>query len=234
VSLYAFDPDRRRLVVVWRATVGSYAHVVAEFDATVADGDAGALCAALTRLSEALWGTYVRPPSAADDDEERARREDELQQVDGVVTAVRRPNLPDESGALIGSYSPVEESAHRLGRLLHRLADAGLVDAVVADVQLEIDAVIRAELGDLSGRAMQAVALRRRRRRLRTARWCRCRRRDDAGVAEHLLDDLHVDAGGEGQGGGAVAQVVQPLLGWGPACAIPPTAPAACAAVISH
>jgi hypothetical protein len=32
-------------------------------------------------------------------------------------------------------------------------------------------------------------------------------------VAEHVLDDLDVDAGGEGGGGGAVPQVVQPD-GW--------------------
>ena len=60
---------------------------------------------------------------------------------------------------LIVSYSPVEESAHRLGRVLHTLADAALVDAVVAEVEIEVDAVTRAELGDLSGRAVQAVAL---------------------------------------------------------------------------
>ena len=34
-------------------------------------------------------------------------------------------------------------------------------------------------------------------------------RGDDAGVTEHLLDDLQVRTGGQGQGGGAVAQVVQ-------------------------
>jgi hypothetical protein len=157
--VYAFDPERRELVVVWPATAGSLAHVVAEFGATVAEGDAGALCAALSRLSDALWDIYVRPASATDDEDEHARREDERQRFDGVVAAVRGPNLPDESGVLIVSYSLVEESAHRLGRVLHRLADAGLVDAVVADLEVEIDAVTRAELGDLSGRAVQAVPL---------------------------------------------------------------------------
>ena len=159
VSVYAFERDRRDLVVVWPATTGSLAHVVADFGGTMSEGDAGALCAALTRLSDALWDTYVRPASAADDEDERARREGERQRFDSVVAAVRRPNVPDESGALMVSYSPVEESAHRLGRVLHRLADNGLVEAVAADLQVEIDAVTRAELGDLSGRAVQAVAL---------------------------------------------------------------------------
>lgn len=57
------------------------------------------------------------------------------------------------------SHSPVEESAHRVGRVLHRLADTGLVEVTAAEVQVEIDAVTRAELGDLSERAVQAVAL---------------------------------------------------------------------------
>jgi hypothetical protein len=159
VSVYAFDPDHRQLVVVWPAMAGWSARVVAEFGASVSEGDAGALCAALSGLSKALWDTYTYPASAAGDQEERTRREDERQRFDSVVPAVREPNLPDESGALIVSYSPVEESAHGLGRVLHRLADGGLVDAVAAEVQVEMDAVTRAELGDLSGRAVQAVAL---------------------------------------------------------------------------
>src|SRR5438270_1283958 len=128
VSVYAFAPDRRQLVVVWPAVVGSLARVVVAFDATVADGDVGTLCAALSRLSKALWDTYVHPASAAGDEEERARREGERARFDGVVAAVCRPNLPDESGALIVSYSRVGESAHGLGRVLHRLANRSLVE----------------------------------------------------------------------------------------------------------
>jgi hypothetical protein len=159
VSVYAFDPVRREVVVVWPATVGSLSHTVAPVATTVSDGDAGSMCAALTRLSDALWDVYVRPASAAVDEQERGRREDERQQFDGVVAAVREPNLPDQSGSLMVSYSPVEESAHRLGRVLHKISLAALVDAVVADVAVELDAVARAELGDLSGRAVQAVVL---------------------------------------------------------------------------
>jgi hypothetical protein len=158
MSVYAFDPDRRAVVVVWSAPVGSLARVVGSLPSAVSNEDAGSVCAAMTRLSEALWDTYVRPASAAGDEQERSRREHERQQFDGVAGAVRAPNLPDESGSLLVSYSPVEESAHRLGRMLHVLADAAF-DAVVADVEAEVDAVMRAELGDLSGRAVQAVAL---------------------------------------------------------------------------
>jgi hypothetical protein len=159
VSVYAFDSVRHDVAVVWPASVGSLAHVVAQVPASISEEQARALCGALSRLSGALWDMYVRPASAAVDEQERRRREHERERFDGVVAALRKPNLPDESGLLEVSYSPVEESAHRLGRLLHRLVDAAVTEAVVAEVQVEIDAVTRAELGDLSGRAGQAVTL---------------------------------------------------------------------------
>jgi hypothetical protein len=159
VSVYAFDPDRREVVVVWPASVGSFAQVVAQFGADVSEEGAGSLCAALSRLSEALWDTYVRPASATEDGQERSGREYERAQFEGVAATLRQPNLPDDSGLMVVSYSPVEESAHRLGRVLHRLADSALTEAVVAEVQVELDAVTRVELGDLSGRAVQAATL---------------------------------------------------------------------------
>lgn len=76
-----------------------------------------------------------------------------------MVDHLRRPNLPDEHGSLLASYDPVEERAHRVGRCLHRAADADLTAAVIVEVETELTAVERAELGDLSGRAVQAVQL---------------------------------------------------------------------------
>jgi hypothetical protein len=159
VSVYAVEPAGRGLVAVWPAAVGHQASAVAVLPSTVTEVQAGALSAALTRLSEAVWEAYVRPASATGDEQERSRREYEREQFSGVATAVRKPSLPDESGMVMVSYSPVEESAHRLGRVLHEIADAALTDAVLAEVGVELDAVARAELGDLSGRAVQAVAL---------------------------------------------------------------------------
>jgi hypothetical protein len=159
VSVYAVEPASCGLVAVWPAAVGHQVSTVAVLSSTVTEVQAGALSAESTRLSEAVWEAYVRPASATSDEQERSRREYEREQFSGVAAAVRTPNLPDESGMMIVSYSPVEESAHRLGRVLHEIADAALTDAVVAEVQVELDAVARAELGDLSGRAVQAVAL---------------------------------------------------------------------------
>jgi hypothetical protein len=75
-----------------------------------------------------------------------------------VLPALRQPHLP-EGGTLIQSYIPVEEAAHRAGRALHAFGDAALTDRVADDVGAELAAIERAERGDLSGRARQAVHL---------------------------------------------------------------------------
>jgi hypothetical protein len=121
-----------------------------------------AIAAELSRLSEALWRCYTHPASAADSLEvntEGWRREQTRNEFDSVVDHIRRPNLPDEHGSLIVNYDPVEERAHRVGRWLHDAADPDLIIAVIAEVEAELAAVQQAELGDLSGRSVQAVQL---------------------------------------------------------------------------
>lgn len=61
---------------------------------------------------------------------------------------IRRPNLPDDHGSLLVSYDPVDERTHRVGRCLHRAAEAGLSAVVSVEVEAELAAVERAELGD--------------------------------------------------------------------------------------
>ncbi|WP_147252595.1 hypothetical protein [Micromonospora endolithica] len=148
MSVYAFDDVRRELLVVWPAVVGWGARVVGQLRPAVSAETAGRLTGELTRLSQALWGSYVRPASGGDDEQERWSV---------VHDAVQEPNLPDASGQLLVSYEPVEEAAHRLGRVLHGAGDAALTGAVVSEVRCEVDAVRRAGLGDLSGRAVQAA-----------------------------------------------------------------------------
>jgi hypothetical protein len=72
--------------------------------------------------------------------------------------ALQAPALPTD-GEVIRSYNPVEERGQWVGRALHAMADPAMTAAVVADVEREIDAVARAERGDLTGRAAQAVEL---------------------------------------------------------------------------
>ncbi|MGI5144217.1 hypothetical protein [Streptomyces sp. CA-106110] len=85
-------------------------------------------------------------------------REEERKGFSEVVDAITRPNLPS-GGTMVVSYSSLLESAHRVGRALHHLDDPQLVKAVAAEAAVELAAVDSAELGDLSGRAQQAVLL---------------------------------------------------------------------------
>src|SRR6266542_554076 len=158
VTVYGVDSGRRVLVAMWPAVVGRQAAVVAELGS--ADEESAArICHVLTDVSAALWGVYARPASAAVDERERGMWEEERAALDEVVSAVRRPHLPTAAGLLVVPYNRVLEAAHRLGRQVHGVGDAGLTEAVAAEVATEVDAVRRAELGDLSGRAVQAVAV---------------------------------------------------------------------------
>ncbi|MFI7707489.1 hypothetical protein [Nonomuraea sp. NPDC049480] len=60
---------------------------------------------------------------------------------------------------MIQSYIRVEEAAHRVGRALHALDAAGLTTRVAIGVAAELAAIEQAELGNVSERARQAVAL---------------------------------------------------------------------------
>ena len=158
MTVYGVDSGRRVLVAAWPAVVGWHAAVVAELG-VAGEESAARVCHVLGDLSTALWGVYARPPNAAADERERGLWEDERAALDQVVAAVRRPHLPTEAGLLVVPYNRVLEPAHRLGRQLHNAGDAGLTEAVAVEVATEVDAVRRAELGDLSGRAVQAVAV---------------------------------------------------------------------------
>jgi hypothetical protein len=112
-------------------------------------------------LSRAVWRAYTHPASSADSLEvntEGWRREGDRAAFPAVLPALSRPHLA-EGRTLVQSYIPVEETAHRVGRALHAIGDAALSEQVAADVQADLDPVERAERGDLTGRAGQAVHL---------------------------------------------------------------------------
>lgn len=161
MTSYAVDLERRVLLATWATGAGDIAVAVAPLPGTTSDADAFAVAHALSRLSKRLWYAYTHPASAEDSLEPNSegwRREGDRAAFTDVLAALRQPNLPTD-GMLIQSYIPIEEAAHRVGRTLHAVGDDAFTDAVVTDVTAEIDAVERAELGDLSGRARQAVLL---------------------------------------------------------------------------
>lgn len=159
MTTYAYDVEQHRLLAVWPTGLGHRTTSVAgDLSAAIDQTAVERLCAKLTELSEVLWDTYVHPASATDDEADREDADAERERLGEVTSALRSPNLPVD-GKLLVSYSPVLESAHRAGRVLHELNDQDLTTAVAAAVEAEVGAIEQAELGDLSGRAGQATVL---------------------------------------------------------------------------
>lgn len=162
MSRYAFDDDNRTLIVSWGTGAGDTALVVGRVPADVRTEQALGLARALTRFSLTAWRTYTHPASSArtlNVNSEGWRRQGNRDAFDLVVDAVKSPNLPHRNGSIIQSYIPTEEAAHQVGRALHDIGDPTLTDCVVSEIERELNAVERAELGDLGDRARQAVEL---------------------------------------------------------------------------
>lgn len=161
MTRYAVDEERGFLLAIWSTGAGDAASVVAEVPPASDPGAALRLAERLSDLSQALWRCYTHPASAApslDVNTTGWRREGNREAFAEVLPALAKPNMP-HNGTILLSYIPVEESAHRVGRALHEIGNAGLAAQVTAEVQAELKAVEQAELGDLSGRARQAVVL---------------------------------------------------------------------------
>jgi hypothetical protein len=162
VTRYAYDPDRCALLCTWPTGAGDQSRTLVTLKVAVSEDLALQVAGGLTHLSATLWRTYTHPASAANDDlsanTKGWRRDQDREAFAQVAGAVQAPNLP-QNGMLVQSYTPTEEAAHRVGRLLHQAGSTSLTDAVVADLEAEMGAIDRAERGDLTGRASQAVVL---------------------------------------------------------------------------
>ncbi|WP_433832909.1 hypothetical protein ACQP2E_17380 [Actinoplanes sp. CA-015351] len=162
MTSYAVDDENNTLIRTWATGNGHRAAIVAALPGPAASSQRMHLAAAMSNLSEALWRCYTHPASAAgslDVNTEGWRRQQTRDGFSTVVAAVQSPNLVDDAGYVTVEFDPVQEYGHRLGRALHEIGDSPLTEAVVADVAAEIRAVEEAELGNLAGRAVQAVVL---------------------------------------------------------------------------
>ncbi|MEU3642905.1 hypothetical protein AB0E59_05920 [Lentzea sp. NPDC034063] len=162
MTKYALDEERQALLATWETGDGYLARTVAVLPSSVDQQGALRLAASLTTMSRMAWWTYTHPATSAESIEPNSegwRRQGEREAFAEVLDHVRKPYLPDGQGYLVQSYVRVEEAAHRVGRAVHAIGDQELTDLVLADVQQELAAVERAELGDFSGRARQAVQL---------------------------------------------------------------------------
>ncbi|MBW8705433.1 hypothetical protein MBT84_38105 [Streptomyces sp. MBT84] len=161
MTRYCVDLVRHELIAAWGTGEGELSTRIAALPAGSGTSLLLGLARALTQLSDAAWRTYTHPASAAgslEPNSEGWRREHERKRFSEVVDAITQPHLPS-GGTMLVSYSHILESAHRVGRALHRLDVPQLVKAVLAEAAAELAAVESAELGDLSGRAQQAVLL---------------------------------------------------------------------------
>lgn len=162
MTRYALDEQRGELVASWGTGRGERCRALTALPAEARPGDLDSLLMNLTMLSEQLWHCYTHPASAAVSQEvntEGWRRAGTRAGFGSVTASIRNPHLPYEDGALIVSYDPVVELSHRVGRALHAIDSPDLFAVVVAEVERELAAVEHAELGDLTGRAAQAVLL---------------------------------------------------------------------------
>ena len=155
MTIYAHDPEQRQLLAVWPKGSGHHAARITEVTESAELADVAILCEELTELSTTMWQTYTDPPHEPDDDD----HDHSVMPLSQITAGLREPRLPDDKGSLVVSDDVLDEASHRTGRALLRINDAALTDAVVADLEREIDAVERAELGDLNGRAAQATSL---------------------------------------------------------------------------
>jgi hypothetical protein len=160
VTEYAYERTRNALLAVWSVGIGNVAEAVVAFGEDLPDAEhALQLSLDMSVLSRRMWHTYTHPLTAAIDDPEEALRRARDKLAVGLATeALREPNLPVGNQIRICD-SDVMEAAHQVGRTLHRIADGGVTDQAVAEVEAEVAAMRQAGLGDLTGRANQAVVL---------------------------------------------------------------------------
>ncbi|GAA1389285.1 hypothetical protein GCM10009613_27990 [Pseudonocardia kongjuensis] len=142
MTSYAHDPTASVIVATWPTGDGTVAARIARvprsWDAVHARRAAGLL----TRLSELLWSAYA---------------EDEAITIQPfrLVEAVRLPEFPPVDPARIPEER--DRIAHTLGRVVAVAPGRAFADAVVDEVRAEIEAVLDADAGDLTGRSAQAV-----------------------------------------------------------------------------
>nr|BFE56541.1 hypothetical protein GCM10020063_010670 [Dactylosporangium thailandense] len=161
MTRYAIDVQRSELHAVWSTGFADTTQQAAVLPPGVSQDEAGALAAALTGLSVALWRRYTHPSTETYADEEASggwQRHETRAMFGDVAAAIRNPNLPVD-GMLIASYDLVEENAHRVGRALHAIGSKALTDSVAGDIEFELAAVADAEADHLAGRALQAISL---------------------------------------------------------------------------
>jgi hypothetical protein len=164
MTRYAVDRKANSLVAVWGTGRGDVTETV--LPSTAAQPDALLVLAdRMTKLSEQLWRCYVFPSSAYKSVEpntegwRQQRSRHAFERVVPTVEAREERAKMRATGLMHVSYNAVERAAELVAEALLDIEDDAVAPTIIAELREELIAVERAELGDLSGRAQQAVLL---------------------------------------------------------------------------
>ncbi|ALE74160.1 hypothetical protein AD006_23785 [Pseudonocardia sp. EC080610-09] len=139
MTTYAHDPAASAIVSTWPTGDGAVACRVARVPRDLGDALARRITVVLTRLSAVLWSAYSEGEAG------------QLRPADLLAT-LRDPDRPPPDGD-----DERVRLVHALGRLLARTPGRAFRETVVREVRAELDAVLDADAGELTGRALQAV-----------------------------------------------------------------------------
>lgn len=148
MTWYAVDDRSGRLICVWGSGRGYVARTVTRSRTAAADTML-ALSDTLSVLSEQLWMRYVLAPWDTQAQQESAR----------VVGHIRKVVDGGGPGHTTDGDGAVQRAATQAANALRIVGEIQFRAAVLDDFRYEIQAIERADLGDLSGRASQATLL---------------------------------------------------------------------------
>jgi hypothetical protein len=146
MTSYAYDPAQRHLVAVTPRGAGATARTVARLHESTDEQLGLRLAHQLPLLSTEAWLHYTDADRAGPVPAQAA------------LAGLRKPNRA-ANGQLRVEPDWVVQRGHEVGRTLVEIGSAGVRRAVTDDVIDELASVDRALLGDLEGRAAQAVEL---------------------------------------------------------------------------
>lgn len=157
MTAFSYAPPSRQIIASWRTGASRRAEPVADVPEFCDDEGADQLAAGLSDLSEAAWATYADIDESADPDEtntEQWQLREDRADFDKARALTIEPGERDR-----WPYSPLLRAAKRLGLVLDEVGNARLRIQIARAVDRELDAVLAADMGDLSGLAQQAVTL---------------------------------------------------------------------------
>lgn len=158
VTSYSVDVETGSLVRTWRTRGDYLAAVVVQFPAESTNDQRRATAASLTRLAEGLWQAYARSGMPLNGRLVRGRRA-RLKELLGKVVGVVRPSMAGMPLKLTLEYEEVVDRAHAVQRSWKAFDDADVQEAIIREVEAEVDAIDRADKGVLTNRAAQATMI---------------------------------------------------------------------------